>query len=242
MAGRVLHEARMGCVAVLVQALGIHFQRRSQRPAAQRLDRSWVGAVIKEIVEGSIHPTSIYGNGQLRLCRVLSAGTTENDHRNRFVIHDRDTIFSSYLDSELRAAEQLGTGTFFLRIRTTSTVYPFGVRCGANASCSGTANAVPAFMEAAAIVTSSYARARLSLTSRCQGVAPRLRAQTVSGAIDRQLQSGLPFVQTGSHNRGAQRSIATFPSRSVCSPHTRVRWVCACCTRGPDRRFKSQVN
>src|SRR5579864_4627714 len=67
----------MGCVAILVQALGIRFQRRSERPTAQCLDRSRVGAVIKEVVEWSIHPTSIYGNGHLRLCRVLSAGTGE---------------------------------------------------------------------------------------------------------------------------------------------------------------------
>src|SRR5271169_13136 len=77
----------MGCVAVLVQALGIRFQRRSQRPASQRLDRSWVGAVIKEVVEWSIHPTSIYGNGQLRLCRVLSAGTGENHDAGEFTRH-----------------------------------------------------------------------------------------------------------------------------------------------------------
>src|SRR5438874_12660378 len=77
----------MGCVAVLVQALGIRFQRRSQRPAAQRLDRSWVGAVIKEVVEWSIHPTSIYGNGQLRLCRVLSAGTGETQGAGEFTRH-----------------------------------------------------------------------------------------------------------------------------------------------------------
>src|SRR5205807_3757535 len=77
----------MGCVAVLVQALGIRFQRRSQRPAAQRLDRSWVGVVIKEVVEWSIHPTSIYGNGQLRLCRVLSVGTGENQGAGEFTRH-----------------------------------------------------------------------------------------------------------------------------------------------------------
>src|SRR5258708_5049642 len=77
----------MGCVAVLVQALGIHFQRRSERPASQRLDRSRVGAVIKEVVEWSIHPTSIYGNGHLRLCRVLSAGTGENQGADEFTRH-----------------------------------------------------------------------------------------------------------------------------------------------------------
>src|SRR5712692_10150628 len=77
----------MGCVAVLVQALGIRFQRRSQRPAAQRLDRSWVGAVIKEVVEWSIHPTSIYGNGQLRLCRVLCVATGENQGAGEFTRH-----------------------------------------------------------------------------------------------------------------------------------------------------------
>src|SRR6266446_4043946 len=77
----------MGCVAVLVQALGIRFQRRSQRPAAQRLDRSWVGAVIKKVVEWSIHPTSIYGNGQLRLCRVLSVATGENQGAGEFTRH-----------------------------------------------------------------------------------------------------------------------------------------------------------
>src|SRR4029077_11612871 len=77
----------MGCVAVLVQAQGIRFQRRSQRPAAQRLDRSWVGAVIKEVVEWSIHPTSIYGNGQLRLCRVLSVAPGENQAACEFTRH-----------------------------------------------------------------------------------------------------------------------------------------------------------
>src|SRR4029077_17925929 len=77
----------MGCVAVLVQAQGIRFQRRSQRPAAQRLDRSWVGAVFKEVVEWSIHPTSIYGNGQLRLCRVLSVATGENQGAGEFTRH-----------------------------------------------------------------------------------------------------------------------------------------------------------
>jgi hypothetical protein len=66
-----------------VQKLGIRFQR----PAAQRLDRSWVGAVIKEVVEWSIHPTSIYGNGQLRLCRVLSVGTGENQSAGEFTWH-----------------------------------------------------------------------------------------------------------------------------------------------------------
>src|SRR6478736_900932 len=77
----------MGRVAVLVQALGIRFQRRSERPASQRPDRSRGGAVIKEVVEWSIHPTSIYGNGHLRLCRALSAGTGENHGAGEFTRH-----------------------------------------------------------------------------------------------------------------------------------------------------------
>src|ERR1700733_2345796 len=77
----------MDCVAVLVQALGIRFQRRSQRPAVQCLDRFRVGAVIKEVVEWSIHPTSIYGNGQPRLCRVSSVGTCENQGADEFTRH-----------------------------------------------------------------------------------------------------------------------------------------------------------
>src|ERR1039457_4476059 len=67
----------MGCVAVLVQAPGIGFQRRSQRSASQGINRSWVGAVIKEIVEWSFHSTSIHGWSRLRLCRVLSSETRE---------------------------------------------------------------------------------------------------------------------------------------------------------------------
>src|SRR6266566_6483421 len=77
----------MGCVAVLVQALGIRFQRRSERPASQRLDRSRVGAVIKEVVEWSIHPTSIHGNSHLKLCRALSAETRENQEDGEFTRH-----------------------------------------------------------------------------------------------------------------------------------------------------------
>src|ERR1017187_5291397 len=67
----------MACVAVLVQALGIRFQLRSQRSASQGINRSWVGAVIKEVVEWSFHSTSIHGWSRLRLCRVLSSETRE---------------------------------------------------------------------------------------------------------------------------------------------------------------------
>src|SRR6267142_1757830 len=94
----------MGCVAVLVQALGIRFQRRSQRPAAQRLDRSWVGAVIKKVVEWGIHPTSIYGNGQLRLCRVLSVATGENQGAGEFTRHSPElgiVTLSVYINHNL---------------------------------------------------------------------------------------------------------------------------------------------
>ena len=82
-----LHEARMSCVAVLVQALGMCFQRRSQRPACQSLNCSWVGAVIEEIVEWSLHSTSIHSQGLRGLCRVLSAETGENAGAVAFARH-----------------------------------------------------------------------------------------------------------------------------------------------------------
>src|ERR1039458_8866344 len=77
----------MGCVAVLVQALGIGFQRRSQRPASQGIKRSWVGAVIKEVVEWSFHSTSIHGWSRLRLCRALPSETAERAGARRFTRH-----------------------------------------------------------------------------------------------------------------------------------------------------------
>src|ERR1035437_9437680 len=77
----------MACVAVLVQALGIRFQLRSQRSASQGINRSWVGAVIKEVVEWSFHSTSIHGWSRLRLCRVLSSETGEKAGMRRFTRH-----------------------------------------------------------------------------------------------------------------------------------------------------------
>src|SRR5258708_18700317 len=77
----------MGCVAVLAQAPGIGFQRRRQRSAFQSLNRSWVGAVIKEVVEWNFHPTSIPGWRRPRLCRVLSPEEAENTGRGEFTRH-----------------------------------------------------------------------------------------------------------------------------------------------------------
>src|ERR1035438_10018888 len=77
----------MACVAVLVQALGIRFQLRSQRSASQGINRSWVGAVIKEVVEWSFHSTSIHGWSRLRLCRVLSSETPKWQGRGQFTRH-----------------------------------------------------------------------------------------------------------------------------------------------------------
>src|ERR1035438_5085932 len=77
----------MGCVTVLVQALSIGFQRRSQRSVSQRLNRSWVGAVIKEVVEWSFHSTSIHGWSWRRLCRVSSSETSERQGRGEFTRH-----------------------------------------------------------------------------------------------------------------------------------------------------------
>src|SRR5579871_5487387 len=77
----------MACVAVLVQALGIVFQRRSQWSASQGLKRSWVGAVIKEIVEWSLHSTSIPGWSRRRLCRVLYPETSERRGCGGFTRH-----------------------------------------------------------------------------------------------------------------------------------------------------------
>src|SRR5258708_2261231 len=77
----------MGCVAVLVQAPGIGFQRRRQRSAFQSLNRSWVGAVMKEVVEWSFHPTSFHGWRRPRLCRVLSLEEAENTGRGEFTRH-----------------------------------------------------------------------------------------------------------------------------------------------------------
>src|SRR6476659_5443799 len=77
----------MGCVAVLVQAPCIGFQRRRQRSAFQSLNRSWVGAVIKEVVEWSFHPTSIHGWRRPRLCRVLSLEEAENTGHGEFTRH-----------------------------------------------------------------------------------------------------------------------------------------------------------
>src|SRR3954447_22916697 len=74
----------MGCVAVLVQAPGIGFQHRRQRSALQSLNRSWVGAAMKEVVEWSFHPTSFHGWRPPRLCRVLSLEAAENTGRGEF--------------------------------------------------------------------------------------------------------------------------------------------------------------
>src|SRR5712692_1536796 len=77
----------MGCVAVLVQAPVICFQRRSQRSASQGLNRSRVGSVIKEIAEWSFHSTSIHGRSRRRLCRVLSSETGEKARAKEFTRH-----------------------------------------------------------------------------------------------------------------------------------------------------------
>src|SRR5260370_29455597 len=77
----------MGCVAVLGEAPGLGFQRRRQRSAFQSLNRSWVGAVIKEVGEWSFHPTSIPGWRRPRLCRVLSPEEAENTGRGEFTRH-----------------------------------------------------------------------------------------------------------------------------------------------------------
>src|ERR1035438_418438 len=77
----------MGCVAVLVQAPGIGFQRCSQRSVSHSLNSSWVGAVIKEVVEWRIHPTSMHGWRRRGLCRVLSAETGVNQGASEFTRH-----------------------------------------------------------------------------------------------------------------------------------------------------------
>src|ERR1035438_7092415 len=77
----------MGCVAVLVQAPSIGFQRRRQRSAFHCLNRSLVGAVIKKVVEWSFHPTSIHGWRRRGLCRVLSAEAAVNQGAGEFTRH-----------------------------------------------------------------------------------------------------------------------------------------------------------
>src|SRR5687768_1420525 len=77
----------MGCVAVLMQAPGIDFQRRSQRSASQGLKRSWIGALIKEVVEWGFHSIRIHGWIRRRLCRVLSSETSEKAGCGEFTRH-----------------------------------------------------------------------------------------------------------------------------------------------------------
>src|ERR1035438_4541009 len=59
----------------------------TQRSAFQSLNRSWVGAVIKEVVEWSFHSTSIHGWRRPRLCRVFSLEEAENTGRGKFTRH-----------------------------------------------------------------------------------------------------------------------------------------------------------